>query len=51
VEFSCGDILHQKGVFFNDLNGNKKWDGNTFDRIVIEKKFGYTMSLSLGYRF
>ncbi len=51
VEFSCGDILHQNALFFNDLNGNKKWDGDTVDRIVINKKFGYTMSLALGYRF
>ncbi len=51
VEFSWGDILHKSGLFFNDLNGNKKWDGDETDRKVIDRKFGYTMSLALGYRF
>lgn len=51
IEFSWGDILHQNAIFFNDLNENKKYDGATTDRIVINKRYGYSMSLAVSYRF
>lgn len=51
VEFSWGDILRQNAIFFNDLNGNKKYDGKETDRIVIDRTYGYTMSLAFSYRF
>ncbi|MEP6844822.1 MAG: TonB-dependent receptor [Panacibacter sp.] len=50
VEFSWADILHKSSKFFNDVDGNGKYDKGT-DRITIERKFGYTMSLAVGYRF
>lgn len=50
VEFSWGDILHKNAVYFNDVDGNKKYDKGT-DAITIERKYGYTMSLAIGYRF
>lgn len=50
VEFSWGDILHKNAIFFHDVNNNAKYDKGT-DAITIERKFGYTMSLAVGYRF
>lgn len=50
VEFAWGDILHKNAIFFNDVNGNAKYDKGT-DAVTIERKFGYTMSLAVSYRF
>ena len=50
VEFSWADVLHKSSVFFNDVDGNGKYNKGT-DLVAIERKFGYTMSLSLSYRF
>jgi len=50
IEFSWADILHKNSVFFNDVDGNGKYDKGT-DRVTIERKFGYTMALAVSYRF
>lgn len=50
VEFSWGDILHKSTKFFNDVDGNGKYNKGR-DLITIERKFGYTMSLAVSYRF
>lgn len=50
VEFSWADILHKNAVFFNDVDGNGKYNKGT-DLVAIERKFGYTMSLAFSYRF
>ncbi len=50
LEFSWGDILHRDAIFFNDVDGNQRYDEGV-DAITIKRKFGYTMSFALGYRF
>ena len=50
VEFSWGDILHKNAIFFHDVNNNFKYDKGA-DAVTIERKYGYTMSLGVNYRF
>jgi outer membrane receptor protein involved in Fe transport len=50
AEFSWGDLLHQNAIFFHDVNNNFKYDKGT-DAVTIERKFGYTISFGLGYKF
>jgi TonB-dependent receptor len=50
IEFSWADVLHKNSIFFNDVDGNGKYNKGT-DLVAIERKYGYTMSLAVSYRF
>jgi len=50
LKLNVKDILAQELVFFQDLNGNKKYDLGT-DNAWQEVKFGQTISVSLKYSF
>lgn len=50
LKLNVKDLLAQELVFFQDLNGNKKYDFGT-DNAWQEVKFGQTISLSLKYNF
>lgn len=50
LKFNIRDVLAQKQYFFQDVNGNKKFDKNTDDQIWITK-YGRTFSLTIGYKF
>lgn len=50
LKLNVKDLLAQELVFFQDLNGNKKYDLGT-DNAWQEVQFGQTISLSLKYNF
>jgi len=50
IKLNVKDILAQQLVFFQDLNGNQKYDFG-IDNAWQEVKFGQTISLSLKYNF
>ncbi len=50
LKLNARDLLAQNLVYFQDLNGNKKFDSET-DNNWQEIKFGQTISLSLKYNF
>lgn len=50
LKVSLRDILAQDLIFYQDLNGNKKYDQGT-DNTWQETNFGQTLSISLGYKF
>ncbi|HYK45102.1 MAG TPA: TonB-dependent receptor [Parafilimonas sp.] len=51
VELSFSDLLHQKDIWFWDLNSNKKYDAGYPDVLIQSRSFGTTATLSIGYRF
>ena len=50
LKLNVKDLLAQELVFFQDLNGNKKYDLET-DNAWQEVQFGQTISLSFKYNF
>ena len=50
LKLNVKDLLAQELVFFQDLNGNKKYDFGT-DNAWQEIQFGQTISLSFKYNF
>jgi outer membrane receptor protein involved in Fe transport len=50
LKLNIKDLLAQELVFFQDLNGNQKYDLGT-DNAWQEVQFGQTISLSLKYNF
>ncbi len=50
LKLNIKDLLAQELVFFQDLNGNKKYDLGT-DNAWQEVQFGQTISVSLKYNF
>lgn len=50
LKFNVKDLLAQKLIFFQDLNGNRKYDANQ-DNTWQEVQFGRNISLSLKYNF
>jgi outer membrane receptor protein involved in Fe transport len=50
LKLNVKDLLAQELVFFQDLNGNQKYDLGT-DNAWQEVQFGQTISLSLKYNF
>lgn len=50
LKVSLRDVLAQDLIFYQDLNGNKKYDQGT-DNTWQETNFGQTLSISLGYKF
>ncbi len=50
ITFNVRDILAQKQLFYQDLNGNKKYDKGTDNRWQ-EVTYGQTFGLTLGYKF
>jgi hypothetical protein len=49
LKLNIKDILAQKLIYFQDLNGNQKYD--TEDNRWQEITFGQTVSLSVRYKF
>lgn len=50
LKVSLRDVLAQDLIFYQDLNGNKKYDEGSDNRWQ-ETNFGQTLSISLGYKF
>jgi outer membrane receptor protein involved in Fe transport len=44
------DVLAQSTYFYQDINSNKKFDSSE-DNIMIARKYGQVISLSLSYKF
>lgn len=50
IKFNVRDLLAQTQLFYQDINGNKKYDKG-IDSRWQETKFGQTFGLSLSYKF
>lgn len=50
LKVSLRDVIAQDLIFYQDLNGNKKYDEGSDNRWQ-ETNFGQTLSISLGYKF
>lgn len=52
LKFTLGDLLRQDQVFYQDANGNKKFDKTgTDDRTMFRFTNGISMTLTAGYTF
>ena len=49
VKLNIADIINRPGVFYNDLNQDKKYDAA--DAFAIKRKYGTNVSISFGYNF
>ena len=50
IKLTFGDLLAQNLVFYQDLNGNKKYDKNA-DVSTFNYTFGRTVQVYFGYTF
>ncbi len=50
LKFNVADILNRQVIFYNDLDGNKKYNDGT-DAFAIKRKYGTNVSLTFGYNF
>ncbi len=50
IKLTCGDILHQNTVYYQDLNNNKKYDAKG-DNTLFKFTNGSTVTISYGYTF
>jgi len=50
IKFNVRDLLAQTQLFYQDINGNKKYDKGVDSRWQ-ETKYGQTFGLSLSYKF
>ncbi|MEO6670286.1 MAG: carboxypeptidase regulatory-like domain-containing protein [Ferruginibacter sp.] len=50
LKLNIADIINKKAIFYNDLNGNKKYD-EPADRFAIKRKYGTNVSISFAYSF
>ncbi len=50
AKITLGDILAQPLVYYQDLNGNGKFDEGS-DVTTFKYKYGYTIQLAIGYTF
>lgn len=52
IKGTLGDLLHQDLVFYNDVNGNRKYDGNrSQDLTIFKNNIGYTFTLAASANF
>ena len=50
LRLNVADIFNTQAIFYNDLNGNKKYDDG-IDAFAIKRKYGTNVSLTFGYNF
>jgi TonB-dependent receptor len=50
LRLNVADIFNQQAIFYNDLDGNKKYNASA-DAFAIKRKFGTNVSLTFGYNF
>lgn len=46
IKGTWGDILHQDLIFYNDVNGDLKFNSSK-DQTIYRSKLGYTFTLSV----
>jgi TonB-dependent receptor len=50
IKLNVADIFNKQAIFYNDLDGNKKYNEGT-DAFAIKRKYGTNVSLAFGYNF
>ena len=50
LRLNVADIFNKQAIFYNDLDGNKKYNEGT-DAFAIKRSFGTNVSLTFGYSF
>ncbi len=50
LRLSVSDLFNTKAIFYNDLDGNKKYNEGK-DAFAIKRKYGTNVSLTFGYNF
>lgn len=52
IKFTCGDLLHQKQTFYQDVNDDKRYtNAKNGDRLIYEFTHGFTTNLSAAITF
>ncbi len=50
LRLNVADIFNKQAIFYNDLDGNKKYNEGK-DAFAIKRKYGTNVSLTFGYNF
>jgi TonB-dependent receptor len=50
LRLNVADIFNKQAIFYNDLDGNKKYNDDT-DAFAIKRSYGTNVSLTFGYNF
>ena len=50
LRLNVSDIFNKQAIFYNDLDGNKKYNEGT-DAFAIKRRYGSNVSLTFGYNF
>ncbi len=50
LRLNVADIFNKQAIFYNDLDGNKKYNEGA-DAFAIKRKYGTNVSLTFGYNF
>ena len=50
LRLNVADIFNKQAIFYNDLDGNKKYN-EAADAFAIKRKYGTNVSLTFGYNF
>ena len=50
LRLNVSDILNSQAIFYNDLDGNKKYNEGV-DAFAIKRKYGTNISITFGYNF